>query len=429
MLLRRPESGNSPIANACPRVNGPVCLYGPRAGSFRGVPLFDVRGRLRSLAGRGYPTRVDPITHTMTGATLAATGLRRATPLAAGTLMLAANAPDIDILIYITGNEYDGLAFRRGWTHGPLALAALPFAVTGLALAWDRWVRRRRDPRATPARAGPLLLLAVLGVLTHPLLDWLNNYGIRLLMPFGERWFYGDAVFIVDPWLWLALGGALFLVHSRDGPSIAGWALFAALAGFLVLGTPMVPAPAKLVWAALLIAVIALRVAGVADRRGVGPERVARWGGALALGFILLLILADFVEVRDVRAAVAGRGGGPVEAVMVAPVPANPFGGSVVVATPTAYLFGTYDWLARPRVRIGEDSLPRRPADAVTEAAARDPDAAAYLTWARFPYYEVEPRPGGYTVFIGDARYRGHLGSGSMSGVTVQLDSALAPVP
>ena len=46
-------------------------------------------------------------------------------------------------------------------------------------------------------------------MLTHPVLDWLNNYGIRLLMPFSPRWFYGDAVFIIDPWLWLALGGAL----------------------------------------------------------------------------------------------------------------------------------------------------------------------------------------------------------------------------
>mgnify|MGYP001138101372 CR=1 FL=1 len=371
---------------------------------------------------------MDPITHTMTGATLAASGLRRATPLAAGTLMLAANAPDIDVLIYLIGNEYDGLAFRRGWTHGPLALVALPFAVLGVALAWDRWVRRRRDPRAAPARAGPLLALATLGVLTHPVLDWLNNYGIRLLMPFSQRWFYGDAVFIIDPWLWLALGGALFLIHSWSWPAIAGWALFAALAGFLVLGTPIVPTPAKLVWAAGLVAVIALRVAGVADRRGVSPERVARWGGGLAAGFILLLVLADFVEVRDVRAVFAERGG-TVEAVMVAPEPANPFGGSVVVATPTAYLFGTYDWLARPRVRMHEDSLPRRPADPVTEAAARVPDAAAYLTWARFPYFQVESRPGGYTVFIGDARYRGPLGSGSLSGITVQLDSALAPVP
>ncbi|MFO7260764.1 MAG: metal-dependent hydrolase [bacterium] len=297
---------------------------------------------------------MDPITHTMTGATLAAAGLRRATPLAAGTLMLAANAPDIDVLIYLVGNEYDALAFRRGWTHGPLALLALPFAVLGVALAWDRWVRRRRDPRATPARAGPLLALAALGVLTHPALDWLNNYGIRLLMPFSLRWFYGDAVFIIDPWIWLALGGALFPIHSRSKAAITGWAIFAALATALVLGARVVPVTAKLVWAPGISALIALRAARVADRPAMGPERIARWGGRLALGFSLLLVTADVVEVRDVHAAVAARGG-TVEAVMVA------------------------------------------------------------------------PRSGGYTVFIGDARYRGILGSERLGGITVQLDSALLP--
>jgi len=36
----------------------------------------------------------------------------------------------------------------------------------------------------------------------HPTLDWLNTYGMRWLMPFSGRWFYGDAVFIVDPGCW-----------------------------------------------------------------------------------------------------------------------------------------------------------------------------------------------------------------------------------
>ncbi len=30
-------------------------------------------------------------------------------------------------------------------------------------------------------------------------MDWLNSYGVRLLMPFSNRWFYGDALYIVDP--------------------------------------------------------------------------------------------------------------------------------------------------------------------------------------------------------------------------------------
>ena len=37
-------------------------------------------------------------------------------------------------------------------------------------------------------------------------MDVLNSYGVRLLMPFSGRWFYGDALYIVDPWLYLAAG-------------------------------------------------------------------------------------------------------------------------------------------------------------------------------------------------------------------------------
>ena len=151
---------------------------------------------------------MDPIAHTFTGAALAATGLRRATPLATAALVIGANAPDIDVLAGFAGS-YAALALRRGWTHGVLAIVVLPFVVTGLLLLWDR-MRPGRAERA-PARAGPLLALAALAVLTHPTLDWLNNYGMRWLMPFDGRWSYGDALFIVDPWVWLALGGVLFL--------------------------------------------------------------------------------------------------------------------------------------------------------------------------------------------------------------------------
>src|SRR4026208_2311305 len=149
---------------------------------------------------------MDPITHTMTGAVMARAGLDRAgkLPLAAPTLMLAANAPDIDIFVMFLGS-YAGLAFRRGWTHGPVAMAVLPILLTGLMLAWDRLVRRRGDRGASraPVAVGPMLLIAFIGVWSHPALDWLNTYGIRLLMPFRGDWFYGDAVFIIDPWLWL----------------------------------------------------------------------------------------------------------------------------------------------------------------------------------------------------------------------------------
>jgi len=104
---------------------------------------------------------MDPIAHTFTGMALAAAGLRRATPLAATALVMGVNASDVDVLASF-GPEFEQLAFRRGWTHGVLALVLWPFVLTGVLLAWDRHVRLKRKPDAAPARAGPLLALTAL---------------------------------------------------------------------------------------------------------------------------------------------------------------------------------------------------------------------------------------------------------------------------
>ncbi|MGH9367718.1 MAG: metal-dependent hydrolase, partial [Thermoanaerobaculia bacterium] len=159
----------------------------------------DASGRLRRAAGpdRAAEKALDNICHTLAGAALGEAGFKRATPLAMATLLIGANLPDVDALTYVFGSGADALAFRRGWTHGPLALAGLPLALAGAMTAWDRFVRRRRGPHAPPARFGALLLLAFVSVLSHPLLDFLNTYGMRFLMPFSGRWFYGDALFIV----------------------------------------------------------------------------------------------------------------------------------------------------------------------------------------------------------------------------------------
>lgn len=182
---------------------------------------------------------MDNLTHTLAGAVLARAGLGRRTPLAMPTLLLAANLPDLDVLAYLRDPLF-ALTFRRGWTHGVLAMAVLPLALAGGMAAWDRLVRRRRRPDGAPAPFRELLLLSFAGVLSHPLLDLLNTYGVRLLMPFSGRWFYGDTLFIVDPWLWglLGLAWALPVVESRrDGvrPSGNGRARSARIIGGLAV--------------------------------------------------------------------------------------------------------------------------------------------------------------------------------------------------
>src|SRR5262245_9062523 len=135
---------------------------------------------------------MDNLTHTLAGLALADSGLKRTTRLGTLTLLVAANLPDIDGLSYVFGSGTDGLAFRRGWTHGILAMVVLPLVLTGIILLCAR--------RRPGVDGGWLLLWAAIGVWSHPLLDLLNAYGVRLLMPFAARWFYGDALFIIDPW-------------------------------------------------------------------------------------------------------------------------------------------------------------------------------------------------------------------------------------
>ena len=365
---------------------------------------------------------MDPIAHTFTGAALAATGLRRATPLATAALVIGANAPDIDVLASFSGS-YAALALRRGWTHGVLAIVVLPFVVTGLLLLWDR-MRSRRAERA-PARAGPLLALAALAVLTHPTLDWLNNYGMRWLMPFDGRWSYGDALFIVDPWIWLALGGVLFLGSSRSAWTGALWAVFGLLATWLLFRAPFVPAPARALWIAGVVAFAVARIFRPELARSPTAEGLARVALGCVIVYMAAAVVATAVARRQVRNALADRGLGPVTSVMVGPAPANPFAGTVVVATPDAYHLGEWRWFAEPRLQLRPRPLERRADGPIVAAASRTPSARDYLTWSRYPYFEIETRDDGYLVRVRDARYHG---LGGLEGPDVQLDGQLEPL-
>ena len=85
---------------------------------------------------------MDNLCHSLVGAALSRAGLGRRTALATATLVIGANLPDVDVFAYAWGAD-TALGFRRGWTHGVLALALWPFVLTGILMAWDRLVRRR----------------------------------------------------------------------------------------------------------------------------------------------------------------------------------------------------------------------------------------------------------------------------------------------
>ena len=160
---------------------------------------------------------MDNLTHSLVGALIGQTGLKRKTGLAMPTLIIAANIPDIDAVATLLGGQHH-LALRRGLTHGPIAMLVLPLMLWGIMLWFDRWQTQRgkRPEKRLPVRKGWLLALAYIGCLSHPLFDWFNSYGIRLLEPFSSQWFYGDTLFIIDIWLWAALIAGVWISRRRE---------------------------------------------------------------------------------------------------------------------------------------------------------------------------------------------------------------------
>lgn len=167
---------------------------------------------------------MDNLTHSLVGALIGQMGLKRKTGLAMPTLIIAANVPDIDAVAVLLGG-HQHLAIRRGITHGPIAMVVLPLLLWGVMLWFDQWQTRRgtRPDKRLPIHNGWLLALAYIGCLSHPLFDWFNSYGIRLLEPFSSQWFYGDTIFIVDIWLWAALIAGVWMSLRRERKGATNW--------------------------------------------------------------------------------------------------------------------------------------------------------------------------------------------------------------
>jgi len=290
---------------------------------------------------------MDNLTHSLVGLALAESGLRRKTALATATLVIGANLPDVDALIYLFGDGTDALAFRRGWTHGVLAMAVWPLVLAGVMLALHRWRTLRASHNAVPLNARWLLIVAAIGVWSHPILDWFNSYGVRLLMPLSPRWFYGDALFIIDPWVW----GVLAL----------GW-----------------------IW----------------SRRSATPS-TARATLALAGLYVIAMITMSRVGAR----AVTTQAGAPAAArTMVGPVPFWPHHREVIRDLDGRYETGQLTFAPRPTyLATGQREAGLDPALIAAVRATRRGDN--YLRWSRFPVMTAEPVGDSLRVTLSDVRY------------------------
>jgi inner membrane protein len=340
--------------------------------------------------------RLEPITHFLTGVCLGRAGLNRKTALATLTLTLAAEAPDIDILSSFGGRAF-GFAHHRGFTHSFLGIPLVAAAVVGLVyLIWRLRGRKLNNPDLPP-RWGLLFLYACLAGLSHILLDFTNNYGVRPFWPFWEKWYSWDIVFIFEP----------------------------VMFGFLLLG--------------LIIPPFFSLIDSEIGSRHRGPRGKVAATMALA-GVVVMWGLRDFEHRRAISALSARTydGADPLR-VSAYPTYLNPFQWYGVVETPSFFALAPVNTLVQEVDPEGRLEIRYKPEETpVTLAAKKSYVGRVYLDWAQYPITETEtldPPEGGYIVRFQDLRFvqlpslltRGS-GPRRPLGAAVQLDKNLQVV-
>ncbi len=319
---------------------------------------------------------MDNLTHSLIGAALGQTGLKKLSGLGMATLIIAANIPDIDAACSVYGIQ--SLEMRRGLTHGPIAMLVLPVVLTTIMVGFDRWqARRGKRPEArAPVRPWQLLLLAVIGTLSHPAFDWLNSYGIRLLEPFSSHWFYGDSIFIIDVWMWAMLIGG-FLWSRRAERRRGDWRRRG--------GIVVVAVSAYILGNGVLTGLAEMQTAErVRVEHGIMPE----------------LVVANPVPIAFWQRETVWRGEGQH--------------GRRVINLAEGMLPSIFALEVETPAPIGMGD-PR-----IAVAAERDPDVRAFLFWSRMPFAELQADG---SIMIWDQRFGHDVARGQFS-VRIPPDGA-----
>ena len=310
---------------------------------------------------------MDNLTHSLVGALLGRMGAKRLTPYAMPALIVSANLPDIDSF-FARPLGYEAIEAHRGFSHGLGGLIVMPLLASAIMLIWQRF----RPSKEGPIRLRGMLICCFAGTLSHPILDYLTSYGTRLLEPFSHRWFYGDTLFIMDPWIWLMLILGLEMSWraerlGRDWTRPALWA-FGGVLGYIAVSA-------------------AISVRAVAATRPV-VERIVRPD----------MIVAGEIPLQFWKRRMIWRGGG--------------LGGT-----------GSYDPLRDlGRAWLDPDIVPLNLDDPrLAEALKRDARVRGFYFWSRMPIVVIEDG----RAFLGDQRF---ISGRVRRGFLVPLDSG-PPAP
>lgn len=373
---------------------------------------------------------MDNVTHTLVGVALGKTRLGEISPLARPALIFAANAPDLDLVVQWFGGRSAYLVHHRGITHSIFGVL-VGTALLTLLFGWLDGVWKRRSARlskppdldssrpevaaalrpapsfdGSPTNWSGLAVAMFCALATQPLFDWFNTYGIRPWLPFDHTWYYGDLASIIDPWLWLLIGGGACLAGRRSRWGNAFYALIAIGGFLLILGSNRFGAtgarwPILLVWSVGITALAVSRLGGWGRRRPNLVIGCAAVASACYLGFLGWSGAEAWRRFGGdlVRQFPAGES---LQRHMWSPEPADPFSWTLIAETEQA--------VYRLRVSLlGSDGsiqrYPSRIEDPAVQEALQTPEGRAWAYFARFPIAEIIHESPAREVLLLDARY------------------------
>lgn len=290
---------------------------------------------------------MEPVTHFLTGACMGRAGCNRKTAYATLAMTLAAEAPDLDVLWSVRG-PVAAFQHHRGWTHTLMGAPVVAAVVVGAVWLLHRWRTRKGKALAgLQPRWGWLGFFSLLAALSHILLDYTNNYGVRLFYPFSPKWYAANIVFIVEP---------VFL-------------------------------------AVLILALVMPAILGLADSEiGIGKQKFHGRGWAI---FALLVMLSTWIfragEHRHAIHLVQNQyfQGATVLREAAEPYPVNPFHWHAVVETPNFYQFLDVDTRTDTVTTDAQaDVLYKPPVTPAVKAAKQSWMGRVYLDWSQLPFVE-----------------------------------------
>lgn len=320
---------------------------------------------------------MDNLTHSLTGIAMSQAGLNRKTRFATLALVLASNAPDVDIVTRFRSSAAY-FEHHRGITHSFLGATVLAIIIAGSIYYAGR--RARPKPSAPPVNAKWLFFACWIGVGGHLLLDYTNAYGVRLLLPFTRNWYAWDIMPVLDLMLWLFLVAALGL-----------------------------PALLRLV------------------SEEVGARKTGHRRGAIfaLAGMVLLWGLRDISH----RRALAQLGSNNYEdeaPLRYGAFPEfSPFTWKGVVETESSFHIVEVSALA-PVIDAEHTQTLRKPEPSpALDAALKTHLGQVFSNFARFPWAQVDEDQDGYEIHIRDLRFGD--GTAGVFETTIDLDRRLQP--